>query len=390
MSSKPSIDLRQVLAVVLALVVVASISGSATVALLSDSESIAVGLTASNADTDAGGVSGFNVEPLDTCAVDNATANGRDLRAAAKFEVEGDGCAQISVWVSESWLDRTGEDVGDVVIGHKGASGWVFLETDVGEQKHGWYELTATTTGFSPFGLFVPSESRASPAGSNAGDAAAALDSNTDVNQTENESIDSNRTVTGNSTEMNGSVGGTAAGDVPDPGDGNESAPANGSTPTNETAGDGASQHETTPDAGDDTEGDGDPSASSNETARDTDGDADSSTPSDGSGSAGGEATQNGTATDTDGSNGADSNETDSGSSDDETAADSGETTAETTESAASGPDTETPEPEPTETETAEPQTDETTTETETTDSASTATATEDGETTATPSSQDA
>ena len=327
MSSNLSIDARRVFALVLALVVVASMSGSATVALLSDRESIAVGLTASNANTDTGSVSGFDVEPLDTCTVDNATANQRDLRAAAKFDVEGDGCAKLSVWVSESWLDRTGEDVDDVVIGHKDSSGWAFLETAVGEQRHGWYELTATTTGFSPFGLFVPNESRASPAESNAGDAATALDSDADVNQTENESVGGNRTVAGNDTERNGSVGGTQVSDAPEQSDGNGSVPANGSAPTNETAGD--------------------------------------------------DATQNGTAP----SNGADSNGTESGSDDDETTTD-GEAEAETTESAASDPET----TETAETGTPKPET----TETGSTESASTPTATEDGETTATPSSQDA
>ncbi|RLM88333.1 hypothetical protein D3D02_12240 [Halobellus sp. Atlit-38R] len=399
MSSNLSIDARRVLALVLALVVVASMSGSATVALLSDNESIAVGLTASNADTAGGGVSGFDVEPLDTCTVGNATVNQSqsDLQAAATFEVEGDGCAKLSVWVSESWLDRTGEDVDDVVIGHKGAGGWVFLETAVGEQKHGWYELTATTTGFSPFGLFVPNESRASPAGSNGGDAAAAFDSDADVNQTENESVDGNRTVAGNDTKRNGSVGGTQVSDAPEPSDGNESVPANGSASTNETAGDDAS-------TGNQTDGKAENASTPAQPSSDPDGASQNETTPDD------DTAQNGTAP----SNGADSNGSESGSGDEATT--DGEAEAETTESAASDPETtetaetetpkseatetETDDSEATETETAEPKTDETTTETESTESAgtdsestesaSTPTATKDGETTATPSSQDA
>jgi hypothetical protein len=406
MSSNLSIDARRVLALVLALVVVASMSGSATVALLSDNESIAVGLTASNADTAGGGVSGFDVEPLDTCTVGNATVNQSqsDLQAAATFEVEGDGCAKLSVWVSESWLDRTGEDVDDVVIGHKGAGGWVFLETAVGEQKHGWYELTATTTGFSPFGLFVPNESRASPAGSNGGDAAAAFDSDADVNQTENESVDGNRTVAGNDTKRNGSVGGTQVSDAPEPSDGNESVPANGDSQTNGTAttngtvGDDAS-------TGNQTDGKAENASTPAQPSSDPDGASQNETTPDD------DTAQNGTVP----SNGADSNGSESGSGDDEATTD-GEAEAETTESAASDPETtetaetetpkseatetETDDSEATETETAEPKTDETTTETESTESAgtdsestesaSTPTATKDGETTATPSSQDA
>ncbi|MDQ2053886.1 hypothetical protein [Halobellus sp. H-GB7] len=145
---------RRLLAVALALVVVASVSGSATTALLSDRESIDVGLTVD----DHGGVSQFHVESIATCPVETVEHDAATLQLTERFDVEGDGCAQISVWVSESWLDRVGTDVGDVVIGHENASGWAYFETTVVREQAGWYELAAVTDGFSPFGLFVPNE----------------------------------------------------------------------------------------------------------------------------------------------------------------------------------------------------------------------------------------
>ncbi|RLM88325.1 PGF-pre-PGF domain-containing protein [Halobellus sp. Atlit-38R] len=145
---------RRLLAVALALVVVASVSGSATTALLSDRESIDVGLTVD----DHGGVSQFHVESVAACPVETVEHEAATLQLTERFDVEGDGCAQISVWVSESWLDRVGTDVDDVVIGHENASGWAYFETTVVREQAGWYELTAVTDGFSPFGLFVPNE----------------------------------------------------------------------------------------------------------------------------------------------------------------------------------------------------------------------------------------
>ena len=164
--------IRRLLAVALALVVVASVSGSATTALLSDRESIDVGLTVD----DHGGVSQFHVEPIATCPIETTGHDATTLQLAEQFDVEGDGCARISIWVSESWLDRVNTDVDDVVIGHENASGWAYFETTVVREQAGWYELTAVTSGFSPFGLFVPNETLADAVTSAAAHGASGLD----------------------------------------------------------------------------------------------------------------------------------------------------------------------------------------------------------------------
>ncbi|MGQ4555649.1 hypothetical protein [Halobellus sp. GM3] len=154
-------DGERILALALVFVVVASLTGGATTALLSDREAVAVDLTVDNAAN--GEVSKVGVEPVESCDPVPESADTDTMQLAERFDVEGDGCARISVWIAASWFDRIGADADNVMIGHND-DGWAFLGTDVEEPIDGWYVLTATTNGFSPFGLFVPNESGATNA----------------------------------------------------------------------------------------------------------------------------------------------------------------------------------------------------------------------------------
>ncbi|WP_162524288.1 hypothetical protein [Halobellus captivus] len=212
-SSRFPIDGSQLLAAALALVVVASLSGAATTALLSDREDVTVELDVEQSD-----VSKFRVTPLTSC--EPATAEtAADLELVAEFDVHGDGCAQITVWVSKSWVDENAGDVDDVLIGHDGGSGWTYFETTVEAERHGTYKLRATTDGFSPFGLFVPNESESADGveasdstASNVGPNASEQNESSLANESvgENESIDGNASDeenVGNSPPTNGSSG---------------------------------------------------------------------------------------------------------------------------------------------------------------------------------------
>ncbi|SDY10340.1 hypothetical protein [Halobellus clavatus] len=146
---------RRLLALLFAFALVASASGSATTALLSDRESVDVGLTL-EADQS---VSTFRVQPLETCEVPEHPAASGSLSLAEWFQVEGDGCALVSVWISQSWIDGVGVEPHEVVIGHRGPDGWTYLQTAVRRDVGGHYLMEATTDDFSPFGLFVPNAS---------------------------------------------------------------------------------------------------------------------------------------------------------------------------------------------------------------------------------------
>ncbi|WP_049984805.1 PGF-pre-PGF domain-containing protein [Halobellus rufus] len=192
------IDRSQALAAVLALALVASASGAATTALLSDREDVSVEVSVEQSP-----VSAFHVEPIDTC--EPAMLNGdAEAELIEQFDVDGEGCAHVSVWVSKQWVEQSAGAVEAVVIGHDDGSDWTYFETTVVDERNGWYELRATTDGFSPFGLFVANESNAT--------------------------ADSGSTV-GDGTAGNGTDGGAAESSA-----GNESVTANGSAPVNGTA----------------------------------------------------------------------------------------------------------------------------------------------------------
>ncbi|MFB6251863.1 MAG: hypothetical protein ABEI27_09325 [Halobellus sp.] len=223
---------RRLLALLFVFALVASASGSATTALLSDRESVSVGLTV-EADQS---VSEFRVQPLETCEVTEHPAAYGSLSLAEWFDVVGDGCAQVSVWISQSWVDGVDVDPHEVVIGHRGPDGWTYLQTEVRRDVGGHYLVEATTDGFSPFGLFVPNASVATDANATAVDGTAPTatdladaDGRTSANGTNATAVAGNESATGGgATAANGTVAtnGTADGGTPvlvDETSGNES-----------------------------------------------------------------------------------------------------------------------------------------------------------------------
>ncbi|WP_336023158.1 hypothetical protein [Halobellus salinisoli] len=284
------IDRSQAIAAVLALALVASASGAATTALLSDREDVSVELAVERSP-----VSSFHVEPIRVCEPTTAE-NGVDPQLIEQFEVEGDGCANISIWVSQSWVEQSAGDVDNVVIGHDGGSGWTFFETTVAAERDGWYKLRATTDGFSPFGLFVANES---VAGTEAG--SAVINESDATNESEfngtdatnesavtdgglNESTDGNGTATANESTENNATAQNGTESPPDTANGTQNGSAwktgdNTSSPAN-TSQSSTSDDESTTEGGASPNGSATNDEATDQTPDATDGENESTTTS--------------------------------------------------------------------------------------------------------------
>jgi predicted ribosomally synthesized peptide with SipW-like signal peptide len=160
----PGFDWTAVATLVVVFAVVVSGAGGGTYAVLSDIENTTGQLTVEQ-EVQAGQFQTYDVscDVVEEGNVVDTLPDASEMKSIENFDVpERDGCVKISIWLEPSAFGDLSPTKAS--IGHWHDGEWQILDTSVSWQQDGWMvELTAYTSSYSPFAVFVPNESAPQP-----------------------------------------------------------------------------------------------------------------------------------------------------------------------------------------------------------------------------------
>ena len=158
---EPGVDWTAVVTLVVVFAVVVSGAGGGTYAVLSDVENTSGTLTVEQVvQNQRYQIYEVSCEVIEGDNVVKTSPDASEMKSLRDFEIpERDGCVKVSVWLE---LRAFGDSSpADATIGHYHDGKWEYLDTLVSWKQDGWMvELTAYTSSYSPFAVFVPNESQ--------------------------------------------------------------------------------------------------------------------------------------------------------------------------------------------------------------------------------------